>query len=573
MLKNVNCLAHASLSSSDNLIVSPPPNPPPKPNSSKPPDIIIVGPKPETMSVRHSPKKSMPQHQNSGAGAPPPAAVTTASAQQQPSTTTVAPPPAATVQAGASKPASTSPKGFAPYIPPHACDRGTPPTSGGAHAPAAAAEIGVATGAVPKNNSKRQENVIGIDDDKDDSDFQGIFVPEVDLRVDKSIEKNVVEKPEQKLRWRQFMALTIHPKQDYMKSLKLVTTALKNKNQWQQLNVLVEQMEMCFSVYKNARVRAMSERDIQITNSDHLLNDLTAEFLKTKGCAKEYIQQQQQLEASTAAANKNVENMTILAEESEKRLCEQQARVASASGGAHSFPAFTEAGTVVTPPFSHEGATATTVGQTRLVDENVTTDQNEPLDLDDNEQAMSVMSMNTRETSPSLTWDHNNGGQGFWDASTNSWAQHIDPKLTNQQIAKKARFDQQQQHHGTSNMSTMIPPGAGGAILATSNQALTNQQIYDNMSRQQQQQLQQQMMTNVTYVHQPQPRVAQPGLQQQWVHSGLPVTRSSAAQLTTSSVQQPPLMAQQQQVVGAPAHFQYMAPPLSQVSYMAPNFT
>merc|ERR1712020_453482 len=89
------------------------------------------------------------------------------------------------------------------------------------------------------------------------------------------------------------------------------------------------------------------------------------------------------------------------------------------------------------------------------------------IDLIEQDRALSAMSLHTHRSTPTteMSWDLNNGGQIFWDPTSNSNAQYIDPRLTNsaRRPPKKARLGQQ--HSRPVSRGTMIPPGAGGGII------------------------------------------------------------------------------------------------------------
>ena len=457
--KNLKCVGQSSLSSIDDLIVTPPPTPssppPPKPSCSKNPDIVITGPKP---AMQRTPtKKATAQQHTNGAGASLPADVIPTTAPPA----TVTQQPAAPMQSAHNQiPVS---QGFETYVHPNGRVNNTPTTvSGGAPAngAAAAAGVGASTGARPRNTPRDQGiEIIGVAVDDDE-------IPEEDLRVNEEIEKTVDESPEQKIRWRQLLAKTIVPRRKYQSDLKLVLKALRNSNDWKQVAALLEQMIKSFEDWETKRVIAMSERDGKILDSDELLARLQCEFVKIKNKAREFIQQQQyqqQMQESQAAANQNVVNMEYIAQEAAQRLRAETERVANiraqeeraaaatnfagAAGGISNPPPSTEAGTGVAPPFNNDRAQATTLQNDR--------------DLNEQGRALSSMSLHTRESSPtSLSWDPTYGRQTFWDQTTNSNAQNVDPRLTNAagQLPKRARVEQQQS--SPINRGIMMPPEA-----------------------------------------------------------------------------------------------------------------
>ena len=536
--KNLKCIGESSLSSIDDILVTPPqtpiPPPPPKPNHPKNPDLVVVGPKPKPAMPmqRTPPKNTTPRQQTNGAGASLTADVTQ----------TTAPPanvnqqPAASTQSAQNQiPIS---QGSEPYVHPNGRVNNTPTTgSGSAQANVAAtaagtsAAIGAATGARPRNNQSNQDvDMIGVAVDEDE-------IPEEDLQVDEEIEKSVDETPEQKVRWKQLMGYTIRPKVKYQNDMKLVLRAIKNKNDWEQVAALLEQMEASFEDWEAKRVRAMTERHEKLVENDVLLAKMQCDYVRIKNQGKEFIQEQQHaqhqqhqqmMQESLAAANQNVANMEYIAQEAELRAA-AAAQFAANANGISNPPPSVEMGAGGAPPFNDGQAQTTTV--------------------DEQGRAISAMSLATRESSPSFNWDDNYGGQVFWDQTSNSNAQHIDPRLTNSaaQLPKRARTDQQQSR--PLGRGTMMAPGAGGQPPA--------------------------QQANVTYaqVHQPPPVELQRN--QQVLQGGLPVTQPQAtqpqaAQLTTN--QQPPQqqLPQQQLMVNAQPNYQYLAQPVPQYSQMIP---
>ena len=586
--KNISCVAQSSLSSIDDILVTTPPPtptvppPPPKPSARKNPDIIIIGPKP-VMMQRTPPTKGTPQQQNDVAGAAPAAEATA----------TTAPPPTSAQQPTASQqtePPSQRPvsQGSAPYIHPNRRveTKNTPPTGNGGP-PANATAVGGATGTRTRSrtrNTPRDEGIdtinVGVAVDEDE-------IPEEDLQVNEEIERTVNETPEQVSRWRQKLALTIKPKIKYKNDLKLVLRALRHNNDWQQVAALLDQMENSFEDWETKRVVAMSERDGKLLDSDDLLAKMQCEFVKVKNQAKVFIQQrqyQQQMQQSAAAAEQNIANMESLADDAAQRLQVEQQRVANvraqedraaeeeraaaaaqfaaSAGGMANPPPFTEAGTGVAPPppFTEAGRGAGAPPPVNNDRTHAAAGQDD-IELIEQDRALSAMSLHTHRSTPTteMSWDLNNGGQIFWDPTSNSNAQYIDPRLTNsaRRPPKKARLGQQ--HSRPVSRGTMIPPGAGGgAIPATNNQGFIPP-------------------TQVTYMHQHQQPVYQqqhmgPQQHQQGLHAGLTVTRpeDQAGQLTTSL--QPPQqqLPQQQHVFNTQASYHQLAQPVAQHGYMPP---
>ena len=582
--KNISCVAQSSLSSIDDILVTTPPPtatvppPPPKPSARKNPDIIIVGPKPPMMQ-RTPPAKGTPQQQNNVAGAAPAAKGTpqqqnnvAGAAPAAEATATTAPPPTSAQPPAASQqtePPSQTPvsQGSAPYIHPNARveNRNTPPTgNGGPPANATAVGGARATGTRTRSrtrNTPRDEGYdkigVGVAVDEDE-------IPEEDLQVNVEIERMVNETPEQVSRWRQKLALTIKPRMKYKNDLKLVLRALRHSNDWQQVAALLDQMENSFEDWETKRVVAMSERDGKLLDSDDLLAKMQCEFVKVQNQAKIFIQQcqyQQQM-----AAEQNIANMEVLADDAAQRLQVEQQRVAnvraqedraaeeeraaaaaqfaaSAGGMANPLPSTEAAAGAGAPPPVNNDRTHAAAGQ-------------DDIDLLEQDRALSAMSLHTHRSSPTteMSWDLNNGGQIFWDPTSNSNAQHVDPRLTNsaRRPQKKARLGQQ--HSRPVSRGTMIPPGAGGgAMPATNNQGFVPP-------------------TQVTYTYQ-QPVYQQqpmgPQQQQQGQHAGLTVTRpeDQAGLLTTSLQQQLP---QQQHVFNTQANYQQLAQPVAQHGYMPP---
>ena len=586
--KNISCVAQSSLSSIDDILVTTPPPtptvppPPPKPSARKNPDIIIIGPKP-VMMQRTPPTKGTPQQQNDVAGAAP-AAEATATTAPPP---TSAQPPTASQQ---TEPPSQRPvsQGSAPYIHPNRRveTKNTPPTGNGGP-PANATAVGGATGTRTRSrtrNTPRDEGIdtinVGVAVDEDE-------IPEEDLQVNEEIERTVNETPEQVSRWRQKLALTIKPKIKYKNDLKLVLRALRHNNDWQQVAALLDQMENSFEDWETKRVVAMSERDGKLLDSDDLLAKMQCEFVKVKNQAKVFIQQrqyQQQMQQSAAAAEQNIANMESLADDAAQRLQVEQQRVANvraqedraaeeeraaaaaqfaaSAGGMANPPPFTEAGTGVAPPppFTEAGRGAGAPPPVNNDRTHAAAGQDD-IELIEQDRALSAMSLHTHRSTPTteMSWDLNNGGQIFWDPTSNSNAQYIDPRLTNsaRRPPKKARLGQQ--HSRPVSRGTMIPPGAGGgAIPATNNQGFIPP-------------------TQVTYMHQHQQPVYQqqhmgPQQHQQGLHAGLTVTRpeDQAGQLTTSL--QPPQqqLPQQQHVFNTQASYHQLAQPVAQHGYMPP---
>ena len=585
--KNISCVAQSSLSSIDDILVTTPPPtptvppPPPKPSARKNPDIIIIGPKP-VMMQRTPPTKGTPQQQNDVAGAAP-AAEATATTAPPP---TSAQPPTASQQ---TEPPTQIPasQGSAPYIHPNGRARNTPPTGSGGP-PANATAVGGATGTRTRSrtrNTPRDEGIdtinVGVAVDEDE-------IPEEDLQVNEEIERTVNETPEQVSRWRQKLALTIKPRMKYKNDLKLVLRALRHNNDWQQVAALLDQMENSFEDWETKRVVAMSERDGKLLDSDDLLAKMQCEFVKVKKEAKVFIQQrqyQQQMQQSAAAAEQNIANMESLADDAAQRLQVEQQRVANvraqedraaeeeraaaaaqfaaSAGGMANPPPFTEAGTGVAPPppFTEAGRGAGAPPPVNNDRTHAAAGQDD-IELIEQDRALSAMSLHsTHRSTPTteMSWDLNNGGQIFWDPTSNSNAQYIDPRLTNsaRRPPKKARLGQQ--HSRPVSRGTMIPPGAGGgAIPATNNQGFIPP-------------------TQVTYMHQHQQPVYQqqhmgPQQHQQGLHAGLTVTRpeDQAGQLTTSL--QPPQqqLPQQQHVFNTQANYHQLAQPVAQHGYMPP---
>ena len=586
--KNISCVAQSSLSSIDDILVTTPPPtptvppPPPKPSARKNPDIIIIGPKP-VMMQRTPPNKGTPHQQTNVAGAAPAAEATA----------TTAPPPTSAQQPTASQqtePPSQIPvsQGSAPYIHPNRRveTRNTPPTGNGGP-PANATAVGGATGTRTRSrtrNTPRDEGIdtigVGVAVDEDE-------IPEEDLQVNEEIERMVNETPEQVSRWRQKLALTIKPRMKYKNDLKLVLRALRHSNDWQQVEALLDQMENSFEDWETKRVVAMSERDGKLLDSDDLLAKMQCEFVKVKKQAKVFIQQrqyQQQMQQSAAAAEQNIANMESLADDAAQRLQVEQQRVANvraqedraaeeeraaaaaqfaaSAGGMANPPPFTEAGTGVAPPppFTEAGRGAGAPPPVNNDRTHAAAGQDD-IELIEQDRALSAMSLHTHRSTPTteMSWDLNNGGQIFWDPTSNSNAQYIDPRLTNsaRRPPKKARLGQQ--HSRPVSRGTMIPPGAGGgAIPATNNQGFIPP-------------------TQVTYMHQHQQPVYQqqhmgPQQHQQGLHAGLTVTRpeDQAGQLTTSL--QPPQqqLPQQQHVFNTQANYHQLAQPVAQHGYMPP---
>ena len=137
----------------------------------------------------------------------------------------------------------------------------------------------------------------------------------------------------------------------------------------------------------------------------------------------------------------------------EDRAAEEERAAAAAdfaatAGGMDNPPPFTEAGTGAPPPVNND-RTHAAAGQ-------------DDIDLLEQDRALSAMSLHTHRSSPTteMSWDLNNGGQIFWDPTSNSNAQHVDPRLTNsaRQPPKKARLEQQQA--SPISRGIMMPPEA-----------------------------------------------------------------------------------------------------------------
>merc|ERR1711884_542306 len=310
----------------------------------------------------------------------------------------------------------------------------------------------------------------------------------------------------------------------------------------------------------------MSERDGQIRENDELIIRLTTEFAKVKNQVREFVQQQQyqqQMRESQAAAEQSIVNMESLADQAAQGLLAAQQRAAeiqeqelraaaaenfaAAAGGIINPPPSTEAGGGIPPPFNNNGTHATT-GQ----------------NVDEQGRALSNMSLNSGENTPTeMSWDPYNGGQTYWDTTSHSNAQNVDPRLKNptRQLSKKARLEQQRSR--PMSRGTMPPPGAtgaGGSVPPTNNPGSIPSQS--------------QQQTNVTHMHaqQPghQPPPVGPQQNQQGLQGGLPVTRPEAALLTTNLQQPQQQLPQHQQMVNAQTSYNFLAQPVPLYSQMVP---